>query len=166
MTDLISEDTAITDKLISSMHKLIKKVSEDIEAMKFNTAIAAMMSFVNEVYDIKAISREQLGVFITLLNPFAPHITEEIWEVMGYPNMLNKTSWPVYDPAKCVDDTIEIAVQVNGKLRGRITLPNGATEEEAINASTVNSEIAPQLEGKTIVKKIYVPNKLMNFVVK
>ncbi len=166
LTEMISKDSSLTDKLVVPMNKTIKKVTEDIESMKFNTAIAAMMALINDVTEVGAISKEQLLTFITILNPFAPHITEEMWEVVGGKGMLNQTAWPTFDPSKCVDDSVEIAVQVNGKIKGRIVIPTGAEEAVALEACYNNSDISVHLEGKNIIKKIYVPNKLMNFVVK
>ena len=149
-----------------AVHRAIKKVSEDIEAMKFNTAIATLMALINDVADHKSISRKELATFLILLNPFAPHITEEIWEAQNFGGMLNQQSWPEYDEAKCVDATVEIAVQISGKIKARINVPTDATKEQLLAAAKENGVIASILEGKTIVKEIVVPGKLVNIVAK
>ena len=160
----------VTDENLHSLdnplHKAIKKVSEDIEAMKFNTAIATLMALINDVADHKSISRKELATFLILLNPFAPHITEEIWEEQNFGGMLNQQSWPEYDEAKCVDATVEIAVQISGKIKARINVPTDATKEQLLAAAKENGVIASILEGKTIVKEIVVPGKLVNIVAK
>jgi len=148
------------------MHKTIKKVSEDFEAMKFNTAIAAMMSFVNEIYDDGYITRDELKTFITLLYPVAPHITEEIWQEQGFEGMLNQTAWPAWDEDKTVDDVIELPVQVSGKVRGKIMVSKDADLNTARELAEADENIAKYLEGKTRVKEIYIPGKIFNIVVK
>jgi leucyl-tRNA synthetase len=165
LPDLIRDDSAAAS-LEGSLHKLIKKVGEDIETLKFNTAIAAMMGFLNEITDLRAISREQLKTFLVLANPFAPHITEEIWERCSCNGMIFQQVWPVYDPEKCLDATVEIAVQVLGKLRGRVVIPQGCAQQEALKAAAAVPEVARTLQGKTIIKEIFVPDKLVNFVVR
>ncbi len=166
LPDMMTADEGYSARLESSMHKLIKKVGEDIEALKMNTAIAAMMSFLNEVSDAGAITRGELRTLLILLNPFAPHMTEEVWELCGFGGMLYQQKWPEYDLAKCADDTVEIAVQVCGRLRGRVTIPTGCSKEEALSAAKTVPEVARAIEGKTVVKEIVVPNKLVNLVVK
>lgn len=165
MMELISADGEGT-KLESSLHKTIKKVTEDIEAMKFNTAIAALMALINEIYDAKCVTPDQMRVFLLLLNPFAPHITEEMWEQCGFVGMITGQSWPQYDPAKCIDESVEIVVQVNGKIRGRIVIPMDADQDTALATAHADAEIKASLEGKQVMKLVYVPNKLLNFVVK
>ena len=157
-------------KIESALHKTIKKVTEDIEAMKFNTAIASMMALINEFGRAGAITKNDLITFIKLLSPFAPHITEEIWEELGM-NPDGKTfctlsSWPEYDEEKTKDSTIEIGVQVNGKVRGTVTLAVDCTREEAFAAGKADENVQKFMEGKTVVKEIYVPGKILNFVVK
>ena len=164
-TDLLSEDPE-TAKLETAFHKAIKKVSSDIEDMKFNTAIACLMSLVNEVYSLGKISKEQLTIFIELLCPFAPHLCEEIWEFMGGEGFLSQHPWPKYDEAKTVDAQTEIGVQVNGKVRGKLVIPTGADKDEVLADAKKDPKIAALLEGKTLVKEVYVPNRLVNFVVK
>ncbi len=151
-------------KLESSFHKMIKKVSEDIEQMKFNTAIAAMMGLLNEVYDAGSLTKEQLMTFIAVLCPFAPHLCEELWEKEGGKGFCSLAKWPEYDEAKTVDATVEIAVQINGKVRANVEIPMNCPKEEAIAAA--KETVASYLEGKTIVKEISVPNKIVNIVVK
>lgn len=162
MTDLVSADGS-TDVAEADIHKTVKKVSSDIENMKFNTAIAALMTLSNTFYSAGKISREQLVTFIKLLCPFAPHICEEIWEAEGGTTFLSLEKWPEYDEAKTVDETIEIAVQVNGKLRGRITVPKDISKEDAIAQG--RAAIGDKAAG-TVVKEIYVPGKIVNIVVK
>ena len=164
-TDLLSEDPE-TVKLETAFHKAIKKVGSDIEDMKFNTAIACLMSLVNEVYSLGKISKEQLTIFIELLCPFAPHLCEEIWEFMGGEGFLSQHPWPKYDEAKTVDAQTEIGVQVNGKVRGKLVIPTGADKDEVLADAKKDPKIAALLEGKTLVKEVYVPNRLVNFVVK
>ena len=154
------------EALMSAMHKTIKKVSEDIEAMKFNTAIAAVMALLNQIYDAGSITRVALRDLILIVNPFAPHITEEIWEKQNFGGMLNEAAWPSYDEAKCVDATIEIPVQVNGKIRERIHVAPDAEQPEVLERVHALEKIAAECEGKTIVKEIYVKGRIVNIVVK
>lgn len=164
-TDLLSEDKD-TEKLETPLHKTIKKVSSDIEDMKFNTAIAALMSLTNDIYSVGRISKEQLQTFVKLLCPFAPHVCEEIWEVTGGEGLLSVQPWPKYEESKTVDAQTEIGVQINGKLRGTVTIPTGAEKEEVFAIAKADLRIASLTEGKTFVKEIYVPNRVVNFVVK
>ncbi len=165
LTDLLDRKNGPSG-IESSLHKTIKKVSEDIEAMKFNTAIAALMTLLNEIYKADTISRDELVTYLKLLSPFAPHITEEIYEAIGGQGFLTVSAWPVYDEAKTVDATIEVGVQVNGKVRGVASLPVGCSKEEALDIARKQEKVAAFLEGKTIVKEIYVPGKILNFVVR
>ena len=155
-TDMLSEDKE-TEKLETPLHKTIKKVSSDIEDMKFNTAIAALMTLTNDIYNVGKISKEQLHTFIKLLCPFAPHLCEEMWEVTGGEGFLSLASWPTYEEAKTVDAQTEIGVQINGKLRGTVVIPTGADKEEVFAMAKADSRIASLVEGKTFVKEIYVP---------
>ena len=164
-TDLLSEDPE-TQKLETAFHRAIKKVSSDIEDMKFNTAIACLMSLTNDIYNLGKISKEQLQIFIELLCPFAPHLCEEIWEFTGGEGFLSQHAWPQYDESKTVEAQTEIGVQVNGKVRGKVVIPTGAEKEEVFAIAKADSRIASFLEGKTLVKEVYVPNRLVNFVVK
>ena len=144
----------------------MKKVSDDIEAMKYNTAIAAMMTYLNDVYDRGFIRRDELSVLTRLLCPFAPHVAEEMWERLGGKGFASLAEWPTYEEAKTVDATAELAVTVNGKVRGTIVVPVGASKEELLTAAKADTRVAASLEGKTIVKEIVVPGKIVNLVVK
>ena len=165
LTDIMTEEPAAKDMEVK-IHKAIKKVSSDIEAMKFNTAIACLMTLINEIYAVGKISKDDLVIFIKLLCPFAPHLCEEIWETIGGEGLLSLSQWPEYEESKTVEDSIEIGVQVNGKVRGTIVIPNGCAKEEALELAKKDERVASFLEGKTLVKEIYVPNKIVNFVVK
>ena len=152
--------------LESKTHKTIKKVSEDIERMKFNTAIAALMTLINDYTKAGAITRDDLITFIKLLHPFAPHLTEEIYETMGGEGLLTLSAWPEYDEAKTKDAVINMGVQINGKVRGNIDIPAEATQDDAVAAAKANEQVNKYFEGKNIVKVIFVPGKILNFVVK
>ena len=165
LTDIMTEEPAAKDMEVK-IHKAIKKVSSDIEAMKFNTAIACLMTLINEIYAVGKISKDDLVIFIKLLCPFAPHLCEEIWETIGGEGLLSLSQWPEYAESKTVEDSIEIGVQVNGKVRGTIVIPNGCAKEEALELAKKDERVASFLEGKTLVKEIYVPNKIVNFVAK
>jgi leucyl-tRNA synthetase len=134
--------------------------------MKFNTAIAAMMSLINEISDAGSLTNDELGIFARLLCPFAPHLCEEIWESLGNAELCARAPWPEYDEAKTVDSTVEIAVQVNGKVRAKLMVPSDASKEDLLAAAKADPAIAAQLAGKTIVKEIAVPGKLVNIAVK
>lgn len=165
---------ALTDMLVPksdenvtrSLHACVKKVTDDIESMKFNTAIAAMMTFVNDVYAAGGISRDDLMTFITVMNPFAPHLTEEMHEVLGGKGLLSLKPWPTYDESKLVKTECDIALQVCGKLKGTITLPVDCPEDEAWTLIEESGKLAPFLDGKTVVKRIYIKNKIFNIVAK
>ena len=163
LTDIMTEEPAAKDMEVK-IHKAIKKVSSDIEAMKFNTAIACLMTLINEIYAVGKISKDDLVIFIKLLCPFAPHLCEEIWETIGGEGLLSLSQWPEYEESKTVEDSIEIGVQVNGKVRGTIVIPNGCAKEEALELAKKDERVASFLEGKTLVKEIYVPNKIVNLV--
>ena len=165
LTDIMTEEPAAKDMEVK-IHKAIKKVSSDIEAMKFNTAIACLMTLINEIYAVGKISKDDLVIFIKLLCPFAPHLCEEIWETIGGEGLLSLSQWPEYEESKTVEDSIEIGVQVNGKVRGTIVIPNGCAKEEALELAKKDERVASFLEGKTLVKEIYVPDKIVNFVAK
>ena len=167
LQEMLTDGDAYSEKLESAFHKTVKKVSEDIEQLKYNTAIAAMMTLLNAIYDAGSINRAELRTFLLMLNPFAPHVTEEMWATLGYGEMLAKDGvWPDFDEAKCVDATIEIAVQVNGKLRSKLTVPADIAAADAIAAAKADEKTQTFLDGKTVVKEIYVPGKLVNLVVK
>ena len=152
-------------ELTSLMHKTIKKVSEDIEAMKFNTAVAAMMSLLNEIYDFGSINKAEMKSLLIMLNPFAPHITEEMYNKI-FGGILNEQEWVKYDEKLCVDSEIEVAVQVNGKIKAKVMVPAEAEQAAALEIAKAASDVAAAIDGKNIVKEIYVKGRLVNIVVK
>lgn len=160
----IVSGSGVTAELESAFHKTVKKVTLDIEDMKFNTAIAAMMSLLNDIYDHGSLTSDELNVFIRILCPFAPHLCEELWESIGEKPFASLAPWPEYDEAKTVEDTVEIAVQICGKLRSTITVSKTAEAADAIAAAKADPKVAAALEGKTVVKEIYVPGKIVNIV--
>ncbi len=165
-TCLIDGD-AIRPELEIAFHKAIKKVGDDIENIKFNTAIAALMALINDISAVKNINREELRVFSILLNPFAPHITEEVYEACKLgEGILAEASWPEYDESKCVDETIEIVAQVNGKIKAKLNVPVDATKEQLLELAKSDEKVKSAIEGKTVFKEIVVPKKLVNLVVK
>ncbi len=162
----IAKGSGATQALESSFHKTIKKVTEDIEAMKFNTAIAALMSLINEIYAHGTLTRDELYTYILLLSPFAPHVCEELNEMLGKKQMLAISAWPKFDLAKTIDSTVEIAVQICGKLKGTIMISVDASEEDVFAAIEAEPKFAALLDGKTVIKKIYIKGKLANIVAK
>ncbi|MCK5944699.1 MAG: class I tRNA ligase family protein [Planctomycetes bacterium] len=161
----LRQDRAGDEQLERQLHRTIHKVTNDIERMAFNTAIAAMMIFVNEATKVMdKLSRDQLLRFVQLLQPFAPHLSEELWQRLGGAGSLSYAAWPTFDEAMLVDDEVEIAVQVLGKVRARVKLPNGCAKDDALAAA--REAAAKWLDGKSVVKEIFVPNKLVNFVAK
>ena len=153
--------------LEKNFHRTIEKVGGDIEELKFNTAIAALMTLLNDIYAAGGVTREALSVYICLLSPFAPHLAEEMWQQIGQPRPIAEMGvWPSFDPAKTVDDTIEIPVQVNGKLKSRIEIPVGAEQDAVLEQARADERVSAALAGKTVVKQIYVKDKLVNFVVR
>ena len=166
LTDIMTPEEGYSPELEGSFHKLIRKVSDDIEGLKCNTAIAAMMSVLNEINDKGSVTRGELRTFITLLNPFAPHLTEEMNEAIGGKEMLVHAKWPEYDPAKCVDAAVEIAVQISGKIKARLMIPSDAAEEEVKALVMADANVQAALAGKSIIKEIYVKGKLYNIVAK
>ncbi len=153
-------------KLESSFHKTIKKVTSDIEDMKFNTGIAAMMGLVNEIFEVGAISHDQLSILLRLLCPFAPHLCEEIWEQIGGKGFCSMAEWPECDESKTIDATVELPVQINGKMRGKVTVPTGSDNATVLAAVRADAKLFELLDGKTVVKEIVVPGKIVNIVVK
>ncbi len=154
------------EELVSAYHKTIKKVSEDIESLKFNTAIAAMMALLNDIAATGSINRKEFEDLLVMLNPFAPHITEELYSICGYEGFLHNHAWVTYDEALCVDQTIEVVIQINGKLKSKIMLPVDIAKEEAFEIALKDEKVAEAVSGKQMIKQIYVQNKLVNFVVK
>ena len=161
---LVTPEETYSNDLETLMHQTIQKVTEDIDQLKCNTAIAALMTLLNKVYDKGSITRGELRTLTVLLNPFAPHVTEEMWEVEQFGGMVHEAQWPAFDPAKTKEDTVEIVLQVLGKVRSRMTISADTPKEEVLAAAKADSKIAALLEGKTIKKEIYVPGKLVNFV--
>lgn len=165
-TILIDGDK-IRPELESAFHKAIKKVGEDIENIKFNTAIATLMALINDITNVKSINKEELRIFSILLNPFAPHVTEEVYEACKLGNgILAEAEWPKYDESKCVDDTVEIVVQVNGKIKAKLNVSVDATKEEILELAKADEKVANAVNGMNIIKEIVVPKKLVNIVVK
>ena len=166
LQDILVDGDEYSKELSSSFHKTTKKVSEDIENLKYNTAIAALMSLINEIYDNGKINKAELKAFITLLNPFAPHVTEEIWEEQGFGGFLANAKWVEYDESKCVDDSVEIVAQVNGKIKAKLVVPTDISNEDAIKIAKEDEKVKAAIEGKTIVKELYVKGRLVNIVAK
>ena len=166
LQDILTEGDGYSKELESAFHKTIKKVSEDIEGMKFNTAIAALMTLLNDIYNKGSINNAELKTFVTLLNPFAPHVTEEIWAAQNYGGMLADGHWVDFDEAKCIDDEIEIVAQINGKVRAKLMIPAEIDSAEAIELAKKDPAIVAAIEGKNVVKELYVKGRLVNIVVK
>ena len=166
LQDKVVDSDEYSDKLRTLMHKTIKKVSDDIESMKFNTAIAAMMTLLNEIYNVGSITKKEFRDLLIILNPFAPHVTEELYQMIGCEGVLDEQEWVTYDEALCKDDTIEIVCQINGKVKSKLTIPTDAARDDVIALAKADEAIVKATEGKNIVKEIYVPNKLVNLVVK
>lgn len=166
LQEMITEDEGYSKELESAVHKTIKKVSDDYEKMKYNTAIAAMMSLVNDFYKAERVTKGEYRTLITLLNPVAPHITEELWEMYGNGGILATTKWPEYDEAKTIDNEIEVVVQINGKIRDKIMISKDATPEDMESVAMSSEKVNEAIEGKTVIKVICVPGKLINIVIK
>ena len=162
---ILTDGEEYSKKLEAPFNRAIKKVSSDIETLKYNTAIAALMTLLNEIYDYGSITKKELRTFVSLLNPFAPHVTEEINELMGG-DMLAVSPWPTYDEAKCVDAEVEIVAQVNGKVRAKLSVPADIEAADAIALAKADAKISEEISGKTIVKELYVKGRLVNIVVK
>lgn len=167
LQDIITDSDVIRPELESAFHKTIKKVSDDIENIKFNTAIASLMALINDIYATGSVTKKELAVFTLLMNPFAPHVTEEAWEASNLgTGMVAENQWPQYDENKCKDDTVEIVVQVNGKVKAKLVVAVDMDKDTALATAKANEKIAPLIDGKTLVKEIYVPGKLVNIVAK
>ena len=163
LQDLVVDGDSYRENVMTLMHKTIRKVTEDIESLKFNTAIAAMMALVNEFYASGSVTKAEYRTLLMLLNPFAPHITEELFEQMGY-GILNEQAWPKFDEKFCVEDEVEIVVQICGKVKAKLMIPMGAAEDVVIPMALEQDAVKAALDGKTIRKQIYIQNKLVNFV--
>jgi leucyl-tRNA synthetase len=153
-----------TDAQLRELHRCIDKVTRDVEALSFNTAIARMMEFVNFCTPLERRPRAILEPFVTILAPFAPHLAEELWEILGRPAPVSLAAWPAVEARWLVDDTVEIPVQIQGKLRGRVVVPAGADAEAMQAAAAADPRIAEQLSGKRVAKVVAVPGRLVNFV--
>jgi leucyl-tRNA synthetase len=164
--EILTDSKNYSKELESSFHKTIKKVTLDIEALKFNTAIAAIMTLLNEIYDKGSITKGEMKALLIILNPFIPHVTEELWEMCGFDGLLANAAWCSYDEEKCKDSEIEIVIQICGKIRERIMISANSSSEEAIEKAKSLEKIAEAIKGKTIVKEIYVSGKLVNIVVR
>ncbi len=165
LQDMLVDGDEYRPEMTSSMHKTIKKVTEDIEAMKFNTAVAAMMTLLNEMYAAGSVNKAELRSLLIILNPFAPHITEEMYSNL-YGGILSEQQWVKYDEKLCVDSVIEVAVQVNGKIKAKINVPAEAGQDEVLGLAKAEAAVAAAIDGKNIVKEIYVKGRLVNIVVK
>ena len=166
LQDMMTDEEGYSEKLASNIHKTIKKVGDDYEKMKFNTGIAALMSLVNDFYKAGSITKGEFLTLITLLNPVAPHMTEELWEKYGNGGFLSISDWPEYDEAMTIDKEIEIVVQINGKIKDKMMVAADLDREEIEKLVKESDSVAKLVEGKTIVKTIVVPGKLVNIVVK
>ncbi len=163
LQDILTEEMDYSKDMEIKMHQTIKKVSNDFESLKYNTAIAAMMALVNEFYKKNTVTKGEFKTLITLLNPVAPHITEELWQKVGFEGRVYQTEWPAYEEAKTVESTVEIAVQINGKTRATMDIGKDDPKDEVI--AKAKEVIADKLTG-TIVKEIYVPGRIVNIVQK
>ena len=163
LQDILTDDEGYSADMETKMHQTIKKVSSDFESLKYNTAIAAMMSLINDFYKKNAVTKGEFKTLLTLLNPVAPHITEELWQANGFDGRLYQTSWPEYDEEKTVESTIELAVQINGKMKGTLKVSKDEQKENIL--AMAKEMLGDKLTG-TIVKEIYVPGRIVNIVVK
>ena len=167
---IIVEANIITNDPVKELekvyHQTVKKVTEDFENLAFNTAISQLMIFVNEVYKVNKLPREYAEGLIKMLSCICPHVGEEMWQVLGHNDTIAYEPWPTYDESKCADDEVEVAVQINGKLRATVMLPVNCDKDEAIAIAKKDEKVIAAIEGKTIVKEISVPNKIVNIVVK
>ena len=167
LQEMLIDGDFIRPEVEKEFHKTIKKVGSDIENIKFNTAIAALMALINTVYATGKITKKELAIFAILLNPFAPHVTEEVWEACALgKGIIAEAQWPEYDEAKCVDDTIEIVAQVNGKIKAKLNIAADAPQDEVLELAKAEPKVAEALAGGSIVKEIYIKGRLVNIVVK
>lgn len=164
LQEMVNDESGYSSELEALMHKTIKKVTEDIDNLKCNTAIAQMMTLINKMYEAKSVTKDELKTLTILLNPFAPHVTEELWQNMNFGGAVHDAKWPEYDEAKTVENSVEIVLQYMGKVRSRVTIPVDMPKDEVIALAKADEKIAAAIEGKTIKKEIYVPGKLVNIV--
>ena len=167
MADLLTEDESMDKETEVLFHQSIKKVTEDFETLKFNTAIAQLMTLSNALRAKERVTRTEWKTFLLLLNPVAPHVTEELWERAGFTgHIATDGTWPEYQDDKLSENYAEMPIQISGKVRGKVVLPLKATQEQAVEAAQKEESIARYLEGKKLAKVIFVPNKILNLVVK
>lgn len=164
LQEMVNDESGYSSDIEALMHKTIKKVTEDIDNLKCNTAIAQMMTLINKMYEAKSVTKDELKTLTILLNPFAPHVTEELWQNMNFGGAVHEAKWPEYDEAKTVENSVEIVLQYMGKVRSRVTIPVDMPKDEVIALAKADEKIAAAIEGKTIKKEIYVPGKLVNIV--
>jgi leucyl-tRNA synthetase len=163
LQDILVDGDGYSSEMEVKLHQTIKKVTNDFETLKYNTAIAALMSLINDFYKVGRVTKGEFKTFLTLLNPVAPHITEELWSLAGFEGRVYNTQWPEYDEAKTVESTIKLVVQINGKTRAVVDAPADIDKDSAI--AMAKAAVEAKLTG-TIVKEIYVPGKLVNIVQK
>ena len=167
MQEFMTGEDIIRPELEKEFHRTIKKVGGDIENIKFNTAIAALMALINSIYATGKVTKKELAIFAVLLNPFAPHVTEELWEACKLgKGIIAEAAWPEYDEAKCVDDTIEIVAQVNGRIKAKLNIAADAAQDEVLDMAKAEPKVAEAIAGMNIVKEIYIKGRLVNIVVK
>jgi leucyl-tRNA synthetase len=162
----IAKGRGVTPALEAKFHRTVKKVTGDIDSLKMNTAIASLMTLINDIYDAGTLTVDELKIFVKMLCPFAPHVCEEIWSRLGEKTLLSLSGWVEYDEEKTKDNSVEIAIQINGKLRSTLTIEADLPKDRAIEAAKAEARIKELLAGHDIVKEILVPNKLINFVIK
>ena len=166
MQEILIDGDEYRKELTPEFNRTIKKVTEDIDHLKANTAIASLMSLMNKIYETNEINKAELKAFTILLNPFAPHVTEEMWETINFGGVVTDQKWPEYDESKCKDETIEIVAQVNGKVKAKLNIPADISNDEAIKLAKADEKVAAAIEGKTVIKELYVKGRLVNIVVK
>ena len=166
LQEIVIEGDSYRPEMESAIHKCIKKVTEDVEVLKFNTAIAAMMELINTIYSTNSITKGEFKTLLTLLNPFAPHITEELFKIQGFNGMVYQQSWPEFDESKCKEDTVEIVLQVNGKIKNKLVIETNEDKDSVLAKAKADEKVIETIAGMNIVKEIYIPNKLVNIVVK
>ena len=163
---MLVEGDGYSKDMETFIHRTIKKVSQDYETLKFNTAIAAMMSLINEFYGKNSVNKAEMKTFLVLLSPVSPHIAEEMWEIFDFEGRVTGQKWPVWNEEKTIDESIEIAIQLNGKVRQRIMVPSGLDRQQTVDIALKNAKVRELINSRKIIKSIGVPGKLVNLVVK
>ncbi len=166
LQELVNGEQGYSKELLHAMHRTVKKVSYDYENLKGNTAIAALMELLNEMYQKGSVTADEFKTFLILLNPAAPHVTEELWQTMGYEGYVFEQKWPTYEEALTVESEIQLAIQFCGRTKGTVSVPKDATQEDVKAAVMADPRLASQLEGKTVIKEIFVPGRIYNLVIK